>query len=234
MSLRHLSVKNLVSRVAVRRRASGIVRSWARSRWQLSPPRRPYRRRRRCLRGAMSAPIGAPPAIGRPRVRPAAARPLRQFASPSYSFQPTLVSASQTAGGIWDTGAGAVTIGASSNFALTLSGTTVNGHTTTGVEVDAGAGALTINCPVTLSATQLWINNSTNPLTVNSTVNCGGQRDHAQHDGNGVAAAGRQHRKHVQQPQQHFRQCDRQRHGLRRQGFVPGRRRRHSPAQPLR
>ncbi len=98
-----------------------------------------------------------------------------QFTSPSYSFQPTLVSTSQTLGGIWDNGAGTVTIGATSPFALTLSGTTVNGNATTGIELDSGAGALTINCPVIMGSNQSWINNSANPLTMNGTLNGGGK-----------------------------------------------------------
>ena len=96
------------------------------------------------------------------------------FTSASYSFQPTLASASQSLGGIWDNGAGAVTISANSNFALTLAGTTINGHADTGLELDSGAGSLTIDCPVTMSAVQVWNNYSANPLTINSTVNWGG------------------------------------------------------------
>ena len=96
-----------------------------------------------------------------------------QFTNSSYSFQPALVSASQSLGGIWDTGAGNVTIAASSNFALTLSGTTINGHGATGLELDAGAGSLTINSPVTMGAQQVWNNYSANPITVNGTVNWG-------------------------------------------------------------
>ena len=98
-----------------------------------------------------------------------------QFTSPLYNFQPTLVSASQSLGAIWDNGGGAVTIGSNSPYALSLSGTTVNGNLTTGLELDSGAGALTINCPITMSAAKQWINNSPNPLTMNGTLNGGGQ-----------------------------------------------------------
>ena len=96
-----------------------------------------------------------------------------QFTSASYTFQPQLVSASQSLGGIWDNGAGPVNISANSNFALSLAGTTINGRNDTGLELDAGAGALTINCPVTMSAVQIWNNFSANPITVNNTVNWG-------------------------------------------------------------
>ncbi len=98
-----------------------------------------------------------------------------QFTSASYTFQPQLVSASQSLGGIWDNGAGNVNITANSNYALSLAGTTTSaGHTDTGVELDYGAGSLTINCPVTMTAAQVWYNNSSNPVTINGTLNWGG------------------------------------------------------------
>ena len=176
MSLARLSVENLHSGGLIERRASRIVRVVAALTVAavLSSASAASAAATVFTWGNVGSDWGAG-GNWTPVGPPTGGTAVAQFTSASYSFQPTLVSASQTVGGIWDTGAGAVTIGASSNFALTLTGTTVNGHTTTGVEVDAGAGALTINCPVTLSATQVWINNSANPLTVGNTVNCGSQ-----------------------------------------------------------
>jgi len=64
------------------------------------------------------------------------------FSAASYNSQP-YVDAASSLGGIWNTGAGAVTIDGTN--ALTLYGTTINGNAGTGVEMDAGAGPLTIN-----------------------------------------------------------------------------------------
>ena len=47
---------------------------------------------------------------------------------------------------------------------------TINGNANTGIEVDSGAGGLTINAPLTLANSQWWINNSSNPLTVNGPI----------------------------------------------------------------
>ena len=93
-----------------------------------------------------------------------------QFTSPAYAFQPSLLSVSQSLAGIWDNGAGSLTIGSNSPFALTLSGTTVNGHLTTGLEVDSGAGSLTISAPVSIGAAKTWLNNSTNPVTISGNL----------------------------------------------------------------
>jgi fibronectin-binding autotransporter adhesin len=90
-----------------------------------------------------------------------------EFAGASYSSQPSLSNAA-TIGGLWDIGAGAVTI---SGNALTLMGTnTINGHATTGIEIDAGAGGLTITAPLALANNQQWLNNSTSPITVTGAV----------------------------------------------------------------
>ncbi len=96
---------------------------------------------------------------------------IAQFTSASYSFQPMLLSASESAGAVWDNGAGAVTISGNSPFVLALTGTSVNGNATTGVELDSGAGALTIGVPITIGSSQQWINNSANPITMNGLLN---------------------------------------------------------------
>ena len=93
------------------------------------------------------------------------------FAAASYASQPALTSPA-AAGGIWDTGGGAITIGGTS--ALTLFGTTINSNPGTGIEVDAGAGPLTINAPLALQNNQQWINNSANALTINGAVSGSG------------------------------------------------------------
>jgi fibronectin-binding autotransporter adhesin len=92
------------------------------------------------------------------------------FAGASYVSQPSL-STSAIIGGLWDTGAAAVTI---SGSALTLTGTdTINGNANTGIEADLAAGALTINAPLVLAHNQTWINNSVNPITVNGPLTGG-------------------------------------------------------------
>ena len=70
-----------------------------------------------------------------------------------YAYQPNLAAAA-TVGGLWDTGSGSLAIGGS---ALTLKGVMINGNSTTGIEMDPGAGALSINSPVTLGASQQWL-----------------------------------------------------------------------------
>ena len=76
-----------------------------------------------------------------------------QFAAGSYSLAASTPTLGSTAnlGGIWDTGAGVITIGGS---ALTLYGTTINSNTAGGIEVDSSAGSLTINAPLVLQNNQ--------------------------------------------------------------------------------
>jgi autotransporter-associated beta strand protein len=93
------------------------------------------------------------------------------FSAASYARQPSLSSAASL-GGIWDTGAGAITIGGTS--ALTLIGTTINGNTGAGIEMDAGAGPLNVNSPLVLQDDQQWINNSASVLTVNGPLSGAG------------------------------------------------------------
>ena len=82
------------------------------------------------------------------------------FSAAAYNSQPSLTSTAAV-GGIWDIGAGNVTIGGTS--ALTLFGTTINGNTGTGIELDVGAGPLTINAPLVLQNNQQWLNNRPAP-----------------------------------------------------------------------
>ncbi len=89
-----------------------------------------------------------------------------QFNLGSYSFQPTLAAAAPI-GGLWDTGAGAVTI---SGSALTINSATIGANTATGIEMDPGAGALTISSSLVLGGTQTWLNNSGNLLAITGTV----------------------------------------------------------------
>ena len=88
------------------------------------------------------------------------------FNAASYNNQPSL-SSPASVGGIWGTGGGTVTIDGN---ALTLYGTTINSNAGTGIELDSGGGSLTINAPLVLQNDQQWINNSGNPLTVNSDI----------------------------------------------------------------
>jgi autotransporter-associated beta strand protein len=94
-----------------------------------------------------------------------------QFASASYNSQPSLTSTAAV-GGIWDTGAGNVTIGGTS--ALTISSTTINGNNGTGIEVDAGTGSMTINAPLILLNSPQWINNSSGALAVSGNISGSG------------------------------------------------------------
>jgi autotransporter-associated beta strand protein len=82
------------------------------------------------------------------------------FGSASYIFQPNL-SAAAAVGGIWDTGAGGLTIGGST---LTLQAALINGNYATGIEMDPGAGAVTITAPVALKGSQTWVNNASTLL----------------------------------------------------------------------
>jgi autotransporter-associated beta strand protein len=95
-----------------------------------------------------------------------------KFAGASYTSQPTL-SSTAAVGGLWVTGAGAVTLGGSS---LTIAGITINGNASTGIEMDGSAGGLSITAPLVLSANQTWLNNSANSLSLSSaaTINDGG------------------------------------------------------------
>ncbi len=88
------------------------------------------------------------------------------FNAASYNNQPSL-STPASVGGIWGTGGGTVTIDGN---ALALYGTTINSNAGTGIELDSGGGSLTINAPLVLQNDQQWINNSGNPLTVNSDI----------------------------------------------------------------
>jgi autotransporter-associated beta strand protein len=88
---------------------------------------------------------------------------IAQFASDSYNSQPSLTSTAAV-GGVWDTGAGNVTIGGTS--ALTIFGTTINGNNGTGIEMEDGAGSMTINVPLVLLNDQQWVNNSTSELAI--------------------------------------------------------------------
>ncbi len=88
-----------------------------------------------------------------------------QFAAASYataSAAPDLTSP-VCLGGIWNTGAGSITICGST---LTLYSSTINGNIGTGIETDAGAGSLTIDAPMTLANSQQWLLNSAEPMTV--------------------------------------------------------------------
>ncbi len=93
------------------------------------------------------------------------------FPAGSYISQPSIISPASV-GGIWDTGAGSVSIGGTN--ALTLFGTTINDNPNTGIELDAGAGPLTINAPLILQNNQQWVNNSASLLTVNGPVSGAG------------------------------------------------------------
>jgi len=93
------------------------------------------------------------------------------FSASSYAAQPAL-SFPAAIGGIWDTGAGNVTIGGPS--ALTLFGTTINSNTGAGIEIDAAAGSLAIDAPLVLQNNQQWINNSASGLTVNGAISGAG------------------------------------------------------------
>jgi hypothetical protein len=91
------------------------------------------------------------------------------FPAASYSATastPTLSSPANL-GGIWDTGAGAVTVAGS---AITLFGTAINGNVPIGIELDASAGPLAINAPLVVQNNQQWINNSLNSITVNGNI----------------------------------------------------------------
>jgi autotransporter-associated beta strand protein len=92
-----------------------------------------------------------------------------QFSFNSYNNQPN-VTVATSVGGIWGTGAGAVTIGGSP---LTLNSATINNSTATGIEMDPGAGPLSINAPLVIGAAQTWLNNSSSPLAVNGNVDTG-------------------------------------------------------------
>jgi fibronectin-binding autotransporter adhesin len=106
------------------------------------------------------------------------------FSAISYTSQPSL-SSTAAIGGIWDTGAGVVTIGGSS--ALTLFGATINSNTGTGIEMDASAGPLTVNAPLVLQNNQQWINFSGSALTVNGAISGSGALTKT---GGGIVALG--------------------------------------------
>ena len=95
-----------------------------------------------------------------------------QFNSASYGFQPS-IAAPSSIGGIWVTGAGAVTAGTTATGTLTINGATINGNASTGIEIDPGAGALTLNAPIVLGGSQTWINNAGNTMTVNGAITGG-------------------------------------------------------------
>ncbi len=85
-----------------------------------------------------------------------------QFTLPSYNFQPN-VAELDTIGGVWNTGAGAVTVTGSS--ILTINGTTIGSNVNTGIELDPSAGALSIGAQIALGGSQQWLNNSGSALT---------------------------------------------------------------------
>ena len=61
----------------------------------------------------------------------------------SYANTPNF-GAGATVGGVWVTGAAALTITGVHGDALTLDGATVNSNAATGIEMDPGAGALSL------------------------------------------------------------------------------------------
>ena len=95
------------------------------------------------------------------------------FNSGNYSSAQPNLAQTNSIGGLWSTGAGALNLGGST---LTINGATVHGNATTGIELDSGAGAMTVSTPIIFPSTvgsQTWYNNSANALTVNGPVNLG-------------------------------------------------------------
>jgi fibronectin-binding autotransporter adhesin len=93
------------------------------------------------------------------------------FSAVSYTSQPSL-SSTAAIGGLWDIGAGSVTIGGTN--ALTLFGTTINSNTGTGIEIDTSAGSFTVNAPLVLQNNQQWLNNSAGTFAVNGNISGSG------------------------------------------------------------
>jgi autotransporter-associated beta strand protein len=85
-----------------------------------------------------------------------------QFNLGAYAFQPNLTAAASV-GALWNTGSGSLAIAGST---LTLNSATINGNSSAGIEMDAGAGALTISSSLALGVPQMWLNNSSSPLTI--------------------------------------------------------------------
>ncbi len=73
------------------------------------------------------------------------------FAYGGYSYQPITLAASYSAGSLWVTGAGAVTIGPDGNTLTLVGANAFSGNSTAGIELDSGAGPLTINDGISLA-----------------------------------------------------------------------------------
>ena len=72
------------------------------------------------------------------------------FNSGSYTGTQPNLSAATSVGGIWDTGAGSLTV---TGNTLTLNGALINGGTdTTGIQLDSTAGSLTVSAPLVLGS----------------------------------------------------------------------------------